>query len=142
MNYETLLKLFQEHNKDFEKQKDAGIRSLKTYCKYCTTYRCLQDFLKYRYRVNDIALKELTPSFISHFDMHLRTERGCCTNSIILYTLPLRRMICIAIDNGMLTRNPFANYKPFWRMEHFCCKAVLRYSIFSICRARNMKSTP
>jgi len=29
----------------------------------------LQEFIKQRYKVNDIALKELTPSFFSYFEM-------------------------------------------------------------------------
>lgn len=36
MRHETLLKVFAQHNEDFAKQVDAGLRSQSTYNKYCT----------------------------------------------------------------------------------------------------------
>ena len=36
-------------------------------------------------RDRDIALKELTPAFISDFEMFLRTDKHCCTNTVWLY---------------------------------------------------------
>ncbi len=45
------------------------------------------EFLTIRYHVKDIALKELTPAFISDFEMFLRTDKHCCTNtSLIRFT--------------------------------------------------------
>ena len=97
MDHETLLTVFKEHNKDFEKQKEATLRADATWQKYCAVYGHLQAFIKQRYRVNDIALKELTSSFISYFEIYLRVEKGCCTNTIITYIRPLRKMIRLAI---------------------------------------------
>lgn len=60
IRHETLLKVFAQHNEDFFKQVDAGLRCPSTYHKYCTVYKHLEEFIKNRYRVSDIALKELT----------------------------------------------------------------------------------
>lgn len=100
MRHETLLKVFTQHNEDFFKQVDAGLRCPSTYHKYCTVYKYLEKFIKNRYRVSDIALKELTPAFITDFDIFLRTEKQCCNNMVWIYMMPLRRMITIAQNHG------------------------------------------
>ena len=76
-----------------------------------TVYKHLQEFLTIRYHVKDIALKELTPAFISDFEMFLRTDKHCCTNTVWLYVCPLRTMVFIAINNEWLTRDPFREYE-------------------------------
>lgn len=110
MRQETLLKVFAQHNEDFFKQVDAGLRCPSTYHKYYTVYKHLEEFIKNRYRVSDIALKELTPTFITDFDIFLRTEKQCCNNTVWIYMMPLRRMITIAQNHGWIVRDPFVDY--------------------------------
>ncbi|WP_302274028.1 phage integrase SAM-like domain and Arm DNA-binding domain-containing protein, partial [uncultured Alistipes sp.] len=105
--YHTLMQVFRRHNEDYEKQVEAGMKAKGTLLKYRTVYKHLQEFLTIRYHVKDIALKELTPAFISDFEMFLRTDKHCCTNTVWLYVCPLRTMVFIAINNEWLTRDPF-----------------------------------
>lgn len=109
MKHETILKVFAQHNEDFEKQV-GKMKSKSTYQKYCTVYRHLQDFIRYRYKVSDMALKELTPAFIIDFELYLRTTQECTHNTVWVYMMPLRRMITIAQNNGWLNRDPFVEY--------------------------------
>jgi site-specific recombinase XerD len=90
---------------------EAGMKAKGTLLKYKTVYKHLQEFLNIRYHVKDIALKELTPAFISDFEMFLRTDKHCCTNTVWLYVCPLRTMVFIAINNEWLTRDPFREYE-------------------------------
>ena len=106
----TLLKVFQQHNEDYEKLYQAGMKAKSSYQKYTTVYKHLKEFIYQRYHVKDIALKELTPAFITDFDMYLRVDKQCCNNTVWIYTCPLRTMISISINNGWLTRDPFAEY--------------------------------
>ncbi|MFR9610535.1 MAG: site-specific integrase [Rikenellaceae bacterium] len=110
MRYETLLKIYTQHNEDFAKQV-GKIKSQRTYNKYCAVYKHLEAFIKQRYRVSDIALKELTPAFITDFELYLRTDKGCSHNTVWIYMMPLRRMITIAQNNGWIVRDPFVNYE-------------------------------
>ncbi len=110
MRYETLLKIFAQHNEDFAKQV-GKIRSNTTYKKYCAVYNHLEEFIKQRYRLSDIALKELTPAFITDFELFLRTDKECSHNTVWIYMMPLRRMITIAQNNGWIVRDPFVNYE-------------------------------
>ena len=110
MRHETLLKVFAQHNEDFAKQV-GKIKCKSTYQKYCAVYRHLEEFIKVRYRVSDIALKELKPAFITDFELFLRTDKNCSHNTVWIYMMPLRRMITIAQRNGWLVRDPFAGYE-------------------------------
>ena len=100
-----------EHRCHTLMQVEAGMKAKGTLQKYLTVYKHLQEFLTVRYHVKDIALKELTPAFISDFEMFLRTDKYCCTNTVWLYVCPLRTMVFIAINNEWLTRDPFREYE-------------------------------
>lgn len=107
----TLLQVFKQHNEDYEKMYEAGMKAKATLLKYQCVYRHLEEFIYQRYHIRDIALKELTPAFISDFDIFLRTEKNCCTNTVWLYLCPLRTMVSIAISNEWLSRDPFRDYE-------------------------------
>ena len=68
----------------------------------------LEEFIKHRYRVSDIALRELSPAFITDFELFLRTEKNHCTNTVWSYMMPFRSIIYTAINNGWLQRDPFS----------------------------------
>lgn len=107
----TLLKVFERYNEDYEKLYDTGMKSKSSLSKYQTVYKHLKEFIYQRYHLSDIALKELTPAFITDFDMFLRVDKHCCNNTVWIYTCPLRTMVSIAINNGWLVRDPFCDYE-------------------------------
>lgn len=109
MNHETLLAVFRQHNEDYAKQV-GKIKSQRSYWKYCIVYKHLSEFIKQRYKVSDIALKELTPAFITDFELFLRTEKNHCTNTVWSYMMPFRSIIFMSINNGWLQRDPFYAY--------------------------------
>lgn len=109
MNHETLLAVFRQHNEDYEKQV-GKIKSLRSYWKYCIVYKHLEEFIKQRYKVSDIALKELAHAFITDFELFLRTEKNHCNNTVWSYMMPFRSIIFMAINNGWLQRDPFYAY--------------------------------
>ena len=107
---ETLLKVFERHNEDFERMYQAGSRSWRTLYKYQNVYKLLTEFIKFRYNRSDMALIEIQPAFITDFENWLRTEKDCGTTTVWLYMMPLRKMITIAQNNGWLQRDPFFEY--------------------------------
>ena len=104
------------------------MKAKATLLKYQCVYRHLEEFIYQRYHVRDIALKELTPAFISDFDIFLRTEKNCCTNTVWLYLCPLRTMVSIAISNEWLSRDPFRDYevKKEQTIRYFLTKDEIR----------------
>lgn len=73
--YETLLKVYEQFNRDFAKQVAAGMRAESTKQKYLIVYNYLKEFLEKRYKLSDIALKEIAPAFINDFELFLRTDK-------------------------------------------------------------------
>ena len=103
MNHETLLAVFRQHNEDYGKQV-GKLKSPRSYWKYCTMYKHLSEFVEKRYKVSDIAFKELTPAFITDFELFLRVEKNHCNNTVWSYMMPFRKIIY------MLQRDPFFAY--------------------------------
>lgn len=109
MNHKTLLAVFRQHNDDYAKLV-GKMKSQRSYWKYEVVYKHLSEFVRTRYKMEDIALKELAPAFITDFELFLRVEKGHCTNTVWSYMMPFKSIIFTAINNGWLQRDPFYAY--------------------------------
>lgn len=115
---QTLLELFKQHNEDAEKL--CGIsKAPATLVKYDRTYRRLEEFMKVKYRISDIALREIDHKFVTDFEFYLRTVSRCNENTTGKFMQIFRKIVLIAKNNGWITVDPFANY-------HIHMKAVDR----------------
>jgi len=109
-NHETLLNLFQKNNNDV--QKLIGIsKSADTYRKYEVTRKHLQKFLQFQYKLTDISLKEIKHMFLCDFETYLMATVRCNANTTAKFMQYLKRIILIARNNGLISNDPFANYK-------------------------------
>ena len=118
MKQQTLLELFKQHNEDAEKL--CGIsKAPATLVKYDRTYRRLEEFMKVKYRISDIALREIDHKFVTDFEFYLRTVSRCNENTTGKFMQIFRKIVLIAKNNGWITVDPFANY-------HIHMKAVDR----------------
>lgn len=110
MKHETILELFQKHNETVKEQ--VGISKTKpTYQKYEITRKHLADFIKSKYNLSDIAIKEINLMFITDFEVYLRTTCKCNANTTAKFMQFFKRIVIIALRNGILTIDPFLNYK-------------------------------
>jgi len=109
-NNKTLLELFTRHNDDVKKL--VGISKAKaTYQKYEVTRKHLSNFIKERYSLSDISLKEINNLFITDFEVYLLTTAGCNSNTTAKFMQFFKRIIIIARNNGWIHSDPFSNYK-------------------------------
>lgn len=115
-----LLELFREHNEEFKFR--VGVNRVKdTYEHYLHSYRVLENFLWVRFQIKDIALNQLTHSFIDAYDFHLRVDKRMNGNTVLNHTIPLRKMVRRAISQDIIKRDPFVNYvaeKPLKQRRH------------------------
>ena len=106
----SLLELFRRHNDDFSKLIGVS-KSKSTLEKYQRCYHRLEDFMKSKYRISDIAIKEIKHEFITDFETYLRANSKCNENTTAKFMQTFRRIILIAKNNGWIFVDPFANYK-------------------------------
>jgi site-specific recombinase XerD len=67
--------------------------------------------MRKKYNISDIPFQALTPSFVADYDYYLRIELGLACGTIINTIVHLRRIIKIAINNGLVRSDPFIDYK-------------------------------
>ena len=91
---ETLLKLFEQHNAEFEK-KVGHSRAQGAFTRYRTVCNHIRECLPHTYKREDIPLKELNLSFINDFEYFLRTEKKCRTNTVWGYICLLYTSRCV-----------------------------------------------
>ena len=115
---QTLLELFKQHNEDASKLNGIS-KAPATLVKYDRTYRRLGEFMKAKYKVSDIALREIDHKFVTDFEFYLRTVSRCNENTTGKFMQIFRKIVLIAKNNGWITIDPFANY-------HIHMKAVDR----------------
>jgi site-specific recombinase XerD len=109
-NQKTLLELFIRHNEDVKKL--VGIsKSQATYQKYEVTRKHLTCFIRERYNLSDISLKEINNLFVMDFEVFLKTTANCNSNTTAKFMQFFKRIILIAKNNGWILADPFCNYK-------------------------------
>ena len=107
----TLMTLFAQWNEEYEKKVEGGLKSKTTLIRYKSIYKHVGDFMQYQYHVSDIALKEVLPSFVSDFEVYLKTQKHLKHNSVKKYVCAIMMLMHRAHQNGWVTRYPFSDYQ-------------------------------
>ncbi|WP_409449825.1 phage integrase SAM-like domain and Arm DNA-binding domain-containing protein [Chryseobacterium sp.] len=94
----TLVEVFTEHNNHIEALIGNGYAK-GTWERYETSLKHIKQFMILKYNFLDIAVKDISPSFISNYDFFLRTVRKCSNNSTVKYLMNLHKIINICLDN-------------------------------------------
>ncbi len=106
----TIIEVFNDHNEGIKKLIDKGT-SLSTYKKYELAKRRLEEFMKYRYQVKDMHLKDLNLNFIRDYELFLRSNCQLSNNVAAKMIMFLKKMARISFNNGSIPSNPFAEHK-------------------------------
>jgi site-specific recombinase XerD len=107
---EYLLAVFDEHNKEKKALSDSNVISESTYDKYRITRNHLANFLKRKYGLADISLKDINHKFITDFEHFLLTVRGCAKNTTAKYMQFFKHIIIVSLKNEWIYKNPFSEY--------------------------------
>jgi hypothetical protein len=103
---QTILSIFKDHN-----EKCIALVNVDfapgTVERYTTVYKHIEDFIKMKYKKNDLSLNEITPMFIRDFEFYLKTSRGCSHNSTVKYIKNFKKIVRIALANGWMKSDPF-----------------------------------
>ena len=107
---ESLIPIYKEFLE--ETKSLVGIqKSQKTYEKYERCYRRVVEFMKDKYHISDIALRDMKTMFLVDFEVYLATKKGCATNTIYKFLQLLRMPIVKAQRMGIVFKDPYQGYK-------------------------------
>ena len=110
LNEKTLFQVFTEHNVEQKKLVGNGV-SKATYFISEYTDRLLKEYVKQKYKREDLYLRELNLSFIQSFHTFLKIDKGMAQNSSTKHLKLLKKIVNLAVANSYMTYNPFATYK-------------------------------
>lgn len=106
----TLLKQFDRINEDLKSR--VGIdRAEGTYSKYCYTRQILVEFIRERFKTEDIAFGQLYEQFIRDFQDYVLEEKRQSLQSVRHYLALLKKVCRIAYKDGYSERYFFCNFK-------------------------------
>lgn len=105
-----LMEVFDEHNQQM-KALIGHEFSHHTFERYTTSKKHTEEFMRWKYKVEDIDIRKLNYEFITNYEFWLKSVRKCDHNTAIKYLSNFKKIVNICIKNGWLDRNPFAGFK-------------------------------
>jgi integrase len=105
-----LMEIFEQHNEQMKTLVNHEFSPL-TLERYATSKKHTQEFMKWKYKKDDIDIKELAFQFITDYEFWLKSERKCDHNTSMKYLSNFKKIINICIKNGWLDRDPFVGFK-------------------------------
>jgi integrase len=109
-----LLNTIIEYN-NYIKNRVGKDFSFSTYEKYVFTYNKVKAFIEQFLKKKDVLIRDLDVKFIMDFDNYLRVNDNNQHNTAVKYCINLKRIINVLVLQGILTNNPFKNYKTVYR---------------------------
>ena len=77
----TLIEFFKQHNEQYL-QKVKMNTADKTYSRYELTKKRLMEFMKFKYSVSDMLIKDINVVFIEDFLLYIKNNYGCSLSLI------------------------------------------------------------
>lgn len=78
------MEVFEEHNQQMKALIGHEFSPL-TFERYTTSKKHTHDFMKWKYKVDDIDIKKLNYEFIHNYEFWLKSVRKCDHNTAIKY---------------------------------------------------------
>ena len=105
-----LIKTYHEHNNNVRQLvgRDFAAATLE---RYEINLKHVQEFIRKKYRQEDIPLKEIDNDFVTGFEMYLKIDRNCSHNTTLKYIKNLKKIIRLSIAKGSIRKDPFAGIK-------------------------------
>ena len=105
-----LMEVFKQHNDQMKALINQEFSPL-TFERYETSFRHTQEYMRWKYQIDDIDIKQLNYEFISNYEFWLKSERKCDHNTTVKYLSNFKKIVHICIKNGWLDRDPFVGFK-------------------------------
>lgn len=110
---DTILYAFDEFIERFEKMVDKGLRSYDTLKHWRTTKKKVESFLVHKYRVKDLTLNKIAPTFGDHFYDYLTLEVKVplAEPSPKKHIKNTKQIIKSGVKKNLIAANPIEDFK-------------------------------
>jgi len=105
-----LLEIIQQHNNDIEKLIGIDYSRI-TWTKYNTMLKHVKSFIRWKFNLNDINIKNLNFVFINDFEFYLKTEKNINPATNPKYIKNLQKVVRQCVVKDWLIKDPFIAYK-------------------------------
>jgi site-specific recombinase XerD len=105
-----LMDIFKEHNEQMKALINREFSPL-TFERYETSFRHTLEFMKWKYKIEDIDIKQLNYEFISNYEFWLKSVRKCDHNTTVKYLSNFKKIVHICIKHGWIDKDPFVGFK-------------------------------
>lgn len=105
-----LMEVFQEHNDKMKALINKEFSPL-TFERYETSFRHTQEYMRWKYQIDDIDVKKLNYEFIENYEFWLKSVRNCDHNTTVKYLSNFKKIVHICMKNGWIDRDPFVGFK-------------------------------
>ena len=105
-----VLEEFQLHNDEMKalvpKEYSPG-----TMERFVTAKSHVSDFIRFKYKTEDMEFRELNFQFVKDYEFYLKTVKGCCNNTALKYISNFKKIVLRAIAKEIITVDPFKLFK-------------------------------
>ena len=106
----SLMQAFKLHNEEFAERVSKNKGSGGTLARYERLKDKVQDFLKKKYKLADMALEDIEMALAVNF-FHYMTMENISDNTAMKYVKTLKQIIDRAIDEGWIKHNTISGFK-------------------------------
>ncbi|MEB0262672.1 site-specific integrase [Mucilaginibacter sp. 10I4] len=106
----SLMQAFKLHNEEFAERVSKNKGSSGTLARYERLKDKVQDFLKKKYKLADMALEDIEMALAVNF-FHYMTMENISDNTAMKYVKTLKQIIDRAIDEGWIKHNTISGFK-------------------------------
>jgi integrase len=105
-----LMQVFEQHNQQMKALVNKEYSPL-TLERYETSLRHTLTFMQWKYKINDVDIKQLKYEFIADYEFWLKTVRKCDHNTTVKYLSNFKKIVHICLKNGWIQNDPFIGFK-------------------------------
>ena len=105
-----LVEIFKHHNDAVKSLIGIGYAT-RTWYRYNSTLKHIQEFLQYQYKLSDIDIKKLNFEFIADLEFYLRSQKKIDTNTNTKYIRNIKKIVNECVAKNWLVKDPFLGFK-------------------------------
>jgi integrase len=106
-----VLEEFQAHNLEILALVKKKEYAIGTYERYVTARSHVAQFIKYKYKREDLEFRELNFDFVKDYELFLKVVRNCANNTALKYISNLKTIVLRAIAKDIISKDPFKLFK-------------------------------